>query len=322
MLSPDDYVQDPTNLHTFNRYSYVMNNPLKYTDPSGQILKYVAEGREIEFPESNDKSGGGGGRSSKPPYGCPKPPEHSGSSNNSTPPSSGYVIIYIGSSGNYSFTNFNVVSNYSNITFENTQLYNGVGGSGRSSIKQTFFNNGVSSQRDVIDMNTATACNGCDNIGLNTSAPRTGFFNKTLNYVNNHKLDIIGTFGGAAEYELGRRLSKPMFKFYQPLRLSAPGWSKYSSKIEPFASEFLSLSKYAKGFKAGGIVLGGIGIGMSFYGLGEGIIEGNNSKVIENSLDIIMGGVGFIPGWGWAASGAYFLIAKPLYNHYIRKEGE
>ena len=222
-----------------------MNNPLKYTDPSGQILKYVAEGREIEFPESNDKSGGGGGNG---PYDCPKPPEPSGSSNNSTPPSSGYVIIYIGSSGNYSFTNFNVVSNYSNITFENTQLYNGVGGSGRSSIKQTFFNNGVSSQRDVIDMNTATACNGCDNIGLNTSAPRTGFFNKTLNYVNNHKLDIIGTFGGAAEYELGRRLSKPMFKFYQPLRLSAPGWSKYSSKIEPFASEFLSLSKYAKGF--------------------------------------------------------------------------
>ncbi|MCC6515549.1 MAG: hypothetical protein IT275_04275, partial [Chitinophagales bacterium] len=131
-----------------------------------------------------------------------------------------------------------------------------------------------------------------------------------------------GTFGGAAEYELGRRLSKPMFKFYQPLRLSAPGWSKYSSKIEPFASEFLSLSKYAKGFKAGGIVLGGIGIGMSFYSLGEGIVEGNNAKIIENSLDIIMGGVGFIPGWGWAASGAYFLIAKPLYNHYIRKEGE
>jgi len=42
MLSPDNYVQDPTNLHNFNRYSYVMNNPLKYADPSGQILKYVA----------------------------------------------------------------------------------------------------------------------------------------------------------------------------------------------------------------------------------------------------------------------------------------
>ena len=34
-LSPDIYIQSPTNSQNFNRYSYVMNNPLKYTDPSG-----------------------------------------------------------------------------------------------------------------------------------------------------------------------------------------------------------------------------------------------------------------------------------------------
>ena len=34
-LSPDPYVQDPTNSQSFNRYSYCLNNPLKYNDPSG-----------------------------------------------------------------------------------------------------------------------------------------------------------------------------------------------------------------------------------------------------------------------------------------------
>jgi len=37
MLSPDIYVQDPTYSPSYNRYSYVNNNPLKYTDPSGYI---------------------------------------------------------------------------------------------------------------------------------------------------------------------------------------------------------------------------------------------------------------------------------------------
>jgi len=37
MLSPDNFVQAPTSSQSFNRYSYVFNNPLKYTDPSGEI---------------------------------------------------------------------------------------------------------------------------------------------------------------------------------------------------------------------------------------------------------------------------------------------
>ncbi|MFK5854922.1 MAG: RHS repeat-associated core domain-containing protein [Bacteroidota bacterium] len=37
-LSPDNYVQAPYHTQSFNRYSYVLNNPLKYTDPSGEII--------------------------------------------------------------------------------------------------------------------------------------------------------------------------------------------------------------------------------------------------------------------------------------------
>lgn len=37
-LSPDNYVQAPDNSQSFNRYSYCLNNPLKYTDPSGELF--------------------------------------------------------------------------------------------------------------------------------------------------------------------------------------------------------------------------------------------------------------------------------------------
>ena len=37
-LSPDPYVQAPENPQNFNRYSYCLNNPLKYTDPSGESI--------------------------------------------------------------------------------------------------------------------------------------------------------------------------------------------------------------------------------------------------------------------------------------------
>jgi len=44
-LSPDPYLQDAGNLQNFNRYSYCLNNPLKYTDPSG----YTVYPREKNF---------------------------------------------------------------------------------------------------------------------------------------------------------------------------------------------------------------------------------------------------------------------------------
>ena len=37
-LSPDPYVQAPYNSQNYNRYSYCLNNPLKYTDPTGEYF--------------------------------------------------------------------------------------------------------------------------------------------------------------------------------------------------------------------------------------------------------------------------------------------
>ncbi|MCX6233577.1 MAG: RHS repeat-associated core domain-containing protein [Bacteroidetes bacterium] len=40
-ISPDPFVQAPENGQNFNRYSYALNNPLKYADPNGEFLHLI-----------------------------------------------------------------------------------------------------------------------------------------------------------------------------------------------------------------------------------------------------------------------------------------
>ena len=47
-LSPDNYVQEPYNCQSFNRYSYCLNNPLKYIDPMGEAYYYTNNMEHIE----------------------------------------------------------------------------------------------------------------------------------------------------------------------------------------------------------------------------------------------------------------------------------
>ncbi len=73
MLSSDNVLSDPTNTQSYNRYSYVINNPLKYTDPSGNnpILNGVKDffsmlsnrmfGTQQWVHHTPGSKGGGGG---------------------------------------------------------------------------------------------------------------------------------------------------------------------------------------------------------------------------------------------------------------------
>ncbi len=47
-LSPDPVLQMPEYSQNFNRYSYVLNNPLKYTDPSGFVIQGGGDDDEYE----------------------------------------------------------------------------------------------------------------------------------------------------------------------------------------------------------------------------------------------------------------------------------
>ena len=46
-LSPDPYVQEKKNLQNYNSYSYCLNNPLKYTDKSGEFFILLNLAREL-----------------------------------------------------------------------------------------------------------------------------------------------------------------------------------------------------------------------------------------------------------------------------------
>ncbi|WP_051007917.1 RHS repeat domain-containing protein [Psychroflexus torquis] len=40
-IAPDNHIQDPYNTQNFNRYGYVYNNPLMYSDPSGELFWFA-----------------------------------------------------------------------------------------------------------------------------------------------------------------------------------------------------------------------------------------------------------------------------------------
>jgi RHS repeat-associated protein len=60
-LSPDPHIPDPSNAQSYNRYSYVNNNPLSATDPTGFV--------EVPDPNNQDQGSGVGGVGGDPPTG-------------------------------------------------------------------------------------------------------------------------------------------------------------------------------------------------------------------------------------------------------------
>ena len=59
-LSPDPLIQDPSNAQNYNRYTYVLNNPLTFIDPTG-FDNCENTGGQTLAPNCDDSGQGGGG---------------------------------------------------------------------------------------------------------------------------------------------------------------------------------------------------------------------------------------------------------------------
>lgn len=58
-LSPDPYVQSPDDSQNFNRFSYALNNPLRYMDPTGEVVWTTSDPQVIESFFRDYNAGGG-----------------------------------------------------------------------------------------------------------------------------------------------------------------------------------------------------------------------------------------------------------------------
>ena len=54
-LTPDPYVADPLSSQSYHRYSYVTNNPLRYTDPTG----FLPEAGDLKRKGASTQPDGG-----------------------------------------------------------------------------------------------------------------------------------------------------------------------------------------------------------------------------------------------------------------------
>lgn len=56
-LQTDNYVRDPGNTQNYNRYGYVLNNPLKYTDPSGWLTEEQIAAEKLRAQRAAEEQG-------------------------------------------------------------------------------------------------------------------------------------------------------------------------------------------------------------------------------------------------------------------------
>ena len=130
-------------------------------------------------------------------------------------------------------------------------------------------------------------------------------FGKVADAINKFTSPAADLAIGGSEYKLGKVLADR---------------AKYG-RLHPetiLRTPFANLSTATKVLQTTGSVLKVAGATLGVVGMVGTLAQYESGQIGggEASLDLIMGGVGFIPGGGWTVSGTYFLIAKPLYKNF------
>ncbi len=282
-LSPDNNIQNPMNSQHYNRYSYGFNNPLKYVDPSGE-LHYLTQAS-----------------SSTPDYSTPRDYSNNvGKSDNLNSfdivgggGSPGDAYKYSWSSGYYYDSNGNI------ITFDEVFNYKILPNAERD-VEVAF--EIYLGRGSWIDNHTALISNPFGNIAVFALFNFTGSYSVKTSITNGNgsatnsgdgRKDYINytgeTIGGVGLATKGRELLE--WEYLSQARINRAIAGDFSQTIEHSLPTI----------RTTGRVLGYAGVAIS------GVDMAVNGVNVSNSLDLIMGGVAFVPGFGWALSGLYFV---------------
>ncbi|MEO8886663.1 MAG: DUF6443 domain-containing protein [Mucilaginibacter sp.] len=283
-------------------YNYSNNNPVSFNDPMGNYYRAMA-------PPVQDDRGGGGGASSFMNAilaGNAQDQAEIDSWNLETAVRSGdplAIAQYTAQNGGVTYTvgsqSTNGLSYFYNLSGNLERVM--ANGSNYTSYQQeeVYYKDQYRTLVDYKLLNSVT------DLTLTEVANQGGFVGGDTWNSSSNILTGIGFAGGAASFKLGSDLKRQ----YDIASAAYEGWHSPQPSIllKTAVGSFGADAKIVKGLSStlevGGKVLGGIGVGITV----AEIWTGNKKLVGEGGLDLIMGGVGFIPVYGWAISGTYFL---------------
>ena len=285
-LSPDPFVQLPEFSQNFNRYSYCLNNPLKYNDPDGYKKKRPEEDERFDIMEYahylNSRVGGSGGSYGRVGF--------SGASGGGSGPG---AYTYNSYTGNY--YNSNGVSVPFEVVYNNYIIPN-------SSAALWYIHQSSTKGHTSEVMADGFKLDGViyefanpipySSIGkqVGYAAGQGGSLGTNLGYVNDG-LNAVGTVAGGAELftqaNAGARIT------YTTLN-GASSWVSSAKVVSTFkavgtytfvGSVVVDLTLGATGYQTPGKTVTNIGVGIGAWAIGgiPGIIIGVGYTVLDKT---------------------------------------
>jgi RHS repeat-associated protein len=302
-LSVDPFIQEPGNSQSTNPYSYIMNNPLSGTDPTGYVAKEeTMTGSRIPGVDTGASGAGWGMKSGDLSGDTPAQKKQDAISQGIT--SAGKQASYNGFKSGQGAKN-----NSSNSTTEiNSQ-------------KETSQSDGNYASSGNMPADSRSEQIGSHSMGAGMIDGQR--YNITATYgikdsdsnLNPLMAGITGVAGGLVEHS----------RVQHVLNLSSKG-GHWLSSLYGLANTWelkFSANKMNKGFNLASLTSMGKGLGVlgfagSSYHSGKVLtsMRSSNAEKAKSAVDIAFGAVGFMGLPGFAISASYFAL-----DYYAQKQG-
>ncbi|MCR5248474.1 MAG: RHS repeat-associated core domain-containing protein [Paludibacteraceae bacterium] len=271
-LSPDPLIADEGNWLNYNRYLYCLGNPVKFADPTGMQIVTPSD-LPLTGPTGVVPQNGGG-------FGIV----------NMNWTYDDYSQSYIMS---YGYSDFVVNgANNSNDYFVNYAL------SGNAAYASSV----TADHKNAIDWQIANAsAKAMEGVNVGGQGWNTfGNINNGMAFVSSSAFEYVHqTLDRSTKYIVDGVSTTKDVHFKVP-DVKIKGWQM--PHINVYIHNVGAVRTASNILKGASWITGAAGMAMT----GIEILNGQKNFFGEGGLDLVIGVVGFIPGWGWAVSGAYF----------------